>query len=317
LGEAIGKPFAQVLKPAVGWIYGKLTGLIDALKAIDGVTKRWVAGLVLGSGAAISLVGGLMAVKAAFAAIAPFAFVLTLALGKALIIGGALAALGYGLYRAWTTNLFGIQDVAGSIWSGIKEGFGDTFVTFGETFDFLHGAWREMKAGIGEVFEALGIKSKKATGDMSVGWSWLGYTIGAVVGAVATLAQFLVYIAGVAAHVFALIGKVTGFALRVAGLGKGAEGAGGIIPKAPMMQAPTSLASPAFAALTKEGGGLLKSPDFVVNVASPVVNVSPPTYAPPPVTLEVNGREIARTVQEEKNDANLRGFRKVVREGGL
>jgi len=86
---------------------GVLAGLVVAI----GPVVATLGGLLMAVGgvvASIGALGGLAVVKATLLAFAVIA-------GKVLLVMGALAAAGYLLYKAWTTNFGGIQDKVGAV----------------------------------------------------------------------------------------------------------------------------------------------------------------------------------------------------------
>ena len=86
---------------------GVLAGLVVAIGPVIAV----LGGLLMAVGgvvASIGALGGLAVVKATLLAFAVIA-------GKVLLVIGALAAAGYLLYQAWTTNFGGIQDKVGAV----------------------------------------------------------------------------------------------------------------------------------------------------------------------------------------------------------
>lgn len=117
LAIVLGEPFERALKPVVSAVLGLLNQVLAFVKNMPQGMKDFIAKLVLGVGAVLSLVGGLIAAKAAIAmflygmsavGITVGGVVSTLA--PALVLLAALVGIAYAFKYAFDRNLGGIAD---------------------------------------------------------------------------------------------------------------------------------------------------------------------------------------------------------------
>lgn len=127
LAVVLGEPFAAVFKPIVGALASLLSGLINAIQAVPAPIKKLFAGLAVGAGAFLTLVGGVIAAKAAIALLAIGFKALGITLGgvmatllPAILVIAVLAAVVAGFYVAFQRNLGGIADFARRTWQRVS-----------------------------------------------------------------------------------------------------------------------------------------------------------------------------------------------------
>lgn len=123
----LGEPFAAVFKPIVAAVVGALNFLLQAFKAIPAPIKKVFAGLVVGAGAFLTLVGGVIAAKASIALLAIGFKVLGITVGglmatllPAVLIISLLATVVAGFYVAFQRNLGGIGDFLRRAWQRVS-----------------------------------------------------------------------------------------------------------------------------------------------------------------------------------------------------
>jgi hypothetical protein len=192
-----------------------------------------------------------------------------------------------------------------------------------EALPVLKAAFLDVWSAIKEVLDAFGVKTASTSDGVKNSFVEVGRVVGATV---AFIIRVIAGAVSVVANFVAMLARMVGLLVR------GARYVGSWVglTSAPTqgMQFQQGVASTAQGFGTSLGVTSLPSASSVTpqqlvparTTPAPAPTPQAPTQVvvnPTPVTLEVNGREIARTVQEEKNDASLRGFRKVVREGGL
>jgi TP901 family phage tail tape measure protein len=127
LAVVVGEPFAAVFKPIVGALASLLSGLIKAIQAVPAPIKKLFAGLAVGAGVFLTLVGGVIAAKAAIALLAIGFKALGITLGgvmatllPAILVIAVLAAVVAGFYVAFQRNLGGIADFARRTWQRVS-----------------------------------------------------------------------------------------------------------------------------------------------------------------------------------------------------
>ncbi|GAB4205022.1 MAG: hypothetical protein OHK0013_20490 [Sandaracinaceae bacterium] len=127
LAVVLGEPFAAVFKPIVGALASLLSGLIKAIQAVPAPIKKLFAGLAVGAGVFLTLVGGVIAAKAAVALLAIGFKALGITLGgvmatllPAILVIAVLAAVVAGFYVAFQRNLGGIADFARRTWQRVS-----------------------------------------------------------------------------------------------------------------------------------------------------------------------------------------------------
>lgn len=123
----LGEPFAAVFKPIVRAVVEALNAILRAFQAVPAPIKRLFAGLVVGAGAFLTLVGGVIAAKAAIALLAIGFKALGITLGgvmatllPAILVIAVLAAVVAGFYVAFQRNLGGIADFARRTWQRVS-----------------------------------------------------------------------------------------------------------------------------------------------------------------------------------------------------
>ncbi len=115
----LGEPFAAIFKPIVGAVVEALNFFLKAFQAIPAPIKKIFAGLMLGVGSFVALVGGVIAAKAAFALLVIGIKAAGLTLGgiaaivlPAILAVGALGLVVAGFVVAFRRNVGGIADFA-------------------------------------------------------------------------------------------------------------------------------------------------------------------------------------------------------------
>lgn len=128
---ALGEPFAQVFKPMVKAVVDGLNFLLRSFNAIPSPIKKALAGVVVGAGALLMLVGGLIAAKGAISILAvglKLMGISLVAMAKIFLpviaVVGVLVAAVAGLHYAARHNLGGIADVATRLWQRVSLVFG-------------------------------------------------------------------------------------------------------------------------------------------------------------------------------------------------
>ncbi|HBQ10294.1 MAG TPA: phage tail tape measure protein, partial [Myxococcales bacterium] len=123
----LGEPFAAVFKPIVRAVVGALNALLRAFQAIPAPIKKIFAGLVVGAGAFLTLVGGVIAAKAAIALLAIGFKALGITLGgvlatllPAILIIAVLGTIVAGFVIAFQRNLGGIGDFMRRTWARVR-----------------------------------------------------------------------------------------------------------------------------------------------------------------------------------------------------
>lgn len=317
--ETVGKPFSQVLKPFVSFVYDRLGEIIGFIQQMDPVTKRWMAGLVVGVGAAIALWGAFVAVKFALLAISPFAAGIALALGKVLLIAAALGAVGYLVWKAWQRDLFWVKTLVGGFFEGFMDGFMFLRGAWSEVLPVLKAAFLDVFNAINEVLAAFGVKTVGTSGTVKDAFVFMGQIVGATV---AFIIRAIAGVIGFVANFIAMLTRLLNIAIRTG------RYIGSFVG---LTTAPKDLGVASGVTATAQGFGrslglsdlptaqqlVLPRPNAQAPAApnvtlSPVINVQSA-----PTTLQVNGRELAKTVQEERDDAMRRAYKTVVREYGL
>lgn len=317
--ETVGKPFSQVLKPFVSFVYDRLGDIIEFIQQMDPVTKRWMAGLVVGVGAAIALWGAFVAVKFALLAISPFAAGIALALGKVLLIAAALGAVGYLVWKAWQRDLFWVKTLVGGFFEGFMDGFMFLRGAWSEVLPVLKAAFLDVFNAINEVLAAFGVKTVGTSGTVKDAFVFMGQIVGAtvafiiraiagVIGFVANFIAMLTRLLNIAIRTGRYIGSFVGLTTAPKDLGV----ASGVTATAQGFGRSLGLSDLSTAqqlVLPRPNAQAPATPNVTL---SPVINVQSA-----PTTLQVNGRELAKTVQEERDDAMRRAYKTVVREYGL
>ncbi|MDP1916425.1 MAG: phage tail tape measure protein [Myxococcales bacterium] len=130
LAIVLGEPFAQVLKPIVSAVVEVVNGLLGVLRQLPAPVKRAFAGFVVASGAVITTVGAVIAVKAGIALLAIGLKVLGITaaglVSTMLPAIAAVAVLGLviaGLVYAVRNNLGGLGDFVQRVWAKVTLGF--------------------------------------------------------------------------------------------------------------------------------------------------------------------------------------------------
>ena len=123
----LGEPFAEAFKPIVGAITDGLNVLLAVLKDTPAPIKRVFAQATLAAGAFATLVGGVLAAKAAFGILSIGMAILgvtwggiLVTLGSAVAIIGVLGTVAVGLKLAWEANLGGIADTVQRVGTAIS-----------------------------------------------------------------------------------------------------------------------------------------------------------------------------------------------------
>jgi len=114
LAITLGKPLAKVLKPVVNFITESINRFIRWFDALSPRVKEFIAGLLTGGFAVMTLVGALIAAKGVIAllgaigitALAPF----LLLLAKIALIGAIIVGVALLIKKAWETNFAGIRE---------------------------------------------------------------------------------------------------------------------------------------------------------------------------------------------------------------
>ena len=123
----LGEPFAAVFKPIVRAVVEALNAVLRAFQAIPAPIKKIFAGLVVGAGAFLTLVGGVIAAKAAIALLAIGFKALGITLGgvlatllPAILILAVLGTLVAGFVVAFRRNLGGVGDFVRRTWGRVR-----------------------------------------------------------------------------------------------------------------------------------------------------------------------------------------------------
>ena len=127
LAVVLGEPFSAVFKPIVSAVVEALNALIWAFQTIPAPVKKILVGLVMGAGAFLTLVGGVIAAKAAVALliIGFKALGITLAgvlwtLLPAILVIAVLGAVVAGFVVAFRRDLGGIGSFAQRVWGQVR-----------------------------------------------------------------------------------------------------------------------------------------------------------------------------------------------------
>lgn len=122
----LGEPFAAVFKPIVRAVVETLNFLLRAFQAIPAPIKKIFAGIVVGAGAFLMLVGGVIAAKAGIVLLGIAFKALGITIGgimatllPAIHIVGVLGAVVAGFVVAFRRNLGGIGDFARRTWERV------------------------------------------------------------------------------------------------------------------------------------------------------------------------------------------------------
>lgn len=134
----MGKPFAAVLAPIVSGLARLLEGLIRVIQAIPKPVKNFMAGLLVAGSVITMVVAGAVAMKAAFALLAPIVAAVAASLAPFVVIGLKVAA------------------VAGAI-AGAVIGLGNVLGINGRTFTRIFDSIRLGWQALGQLFEQGGL----------------------------------------------------------------------------------------------------------------------------------------------------------------
>ena len=123
----LGEPFAAVFKPIVRAVVDALNFLLRAFQAIPAPIKKLFAGIAVGAGVFLMLVGGVIAAKAGIVLLGIAFKALGITLGgimatllPAILIVAVLTAVVAGFVVAFQRNLGGIADFARRTWERIR-----------------------------------------------------------------------------------------------------------------------------------------------------------------------------------------------------
>lgn len=126
LAIVVGEPFAQVFKPIIATIIDGINGFLKFVRAMPPTLKKGFAAVFLGAGALLTVVGGVIAAKAAISLLVIGLKAAGVTLGglaavflPALLIVGALALAVAGLYLAFQKNLGGVAEFAQQTWAQV------------------------------------------------------------------------------------------------------------------------------------------------------------------------------------------------------
>lgn len=126
LAIVLGEPFAQVFKPIIASIIDGLNGFLKFVRAMPASVKKGFAAIFVGAGALLTVVGGVIAAKAALALLVIGLKAAGVTLGglaavflPALLVVGALVLAVAGLYLAFQKNLGGVADFAQRTWARV------------------------------------------------------------------------------------------------------------------------------------------------------------------------------------------------------
>ncbi len=130
LGILLGEPFAALLKPVVGAITAAINVMLEVFRSMPAPLKKAFAAATLFIGTLLTIVGGVIAAKAAvvLAVIGMKVLGLTLAGIAAtalpvIAVIGVLAALGASLYFAYQKNLGGFGDLVDRVMQRVSLAF--------------------------------------------------------------------------------------------------------------------------------------------------------------------------------------------------
>lgn len=130
-GVVLGEPFARAFKPIVGAVNDTFVAVLEIFQKVPDPIKNVMAKVVVGLGAFLTAVGGLIALKATFGILtgvmAMFGMTWTGLMLSMLPAIGVLTMLVVGTYavkKAFDANLGGIADTATRVWDTLRIVFG-------------------------------------------------------------------------------------------------------------------------------------------------------------------------------------------------
>ena len=126
----LGEPFAAIFRPIVGAVVNALNFFLRAFQAIPAPIKKLFAGLVLGAGSFLALVGGVIAAKASIALLVIGLKAAGITIGglaaiflPAVLAVGALGLAVAGFVIAFRKNVGGIADFVSDVGAKISLAF--------------------------------------------------------------------------------------------------------------------------------------------------------------------------------------------------
>ena len=130
LAIVAGEPFAQVFKPLVSIIVEVVNAVLEVFRQLPAPAKRAFAAFVVGAGAVLALVGGVIAAKAGIALLVIGLKAAGVTIGgllatilPAVLIFGVLALAVAGFVVAFQNNVGGIADFARGVWEKVSLAF--------------------------------------------------------------------------------------------------------------------------------------------------------------------------------------------------